>query len=283
MSPACTFGASAANTPARALIGFGPVRHVRLKPKRHAFVYSHYFWLLPMRELARQPQSVVNRQRWGLLSFHDVDHGEGGPDALAWLDGVLASSGLIVAELAQGEVWLQTFPRVLGFAFKPVSFWWVHRADRSLAAVVAEVNNTFGERHAYVLSGPALKLGGEVTARKVFHVSPFCSVSGRYRFRFMRTGAWGSGTNEVPGVPDRLVACVNHDDEAGPLLQTSQAGTLAPLTPASARKAFWGWPLMTWGVVARIHWQALSVWLKGVPLHRKPEPPPALISQSDPL
>jgi DUF1365 family protein len=248
---------------AQALIGFGPVRHVRLKPKRHAFAYSHYFWMLPMRELARQPQSVVNRQRWGLLSFHDADHGEGGPDALAWLDGVLAQSGLDAAELAQ-----------------PVSFWWVHRADRSLAAVVAEVNNTFGERHAYVLSGPGLKLGSEVTARKVFHVSPFCDVSGRYRFRFMRTGAWGAG---APEAADRLIACVNHDDEAGPLLLTSQAGTLEPLTPASARHAFWGWPLMTWGVVARIHWQALRVWIKGVPLRRKPEPPPHLLSQGEPL
>jgi DUF1365 family protein len=265
---------------AQALIGFGPVRHVRLKPKRHAFAYSHYFWLLPMRQLARQPQAVVNRQRWGLLSFHDADHGEGGSDALAWLDGVLAQSGLALPELQQGEVWLQTFPRVLGFAFKPVSFWWVHRADRSLAAVVAEVNNTFGERHAYVLSGAGLKLGGELTARKVFHVSPFCAVTGGYRFRFMRTGAWGAG---APEGADRLIACVNHDDEAGPLLQTSQAGTLQPLTPASARHAFWGWPLMTWGVVARIHWQALRVWLKGVPFHRKPEPPAHLLSQGEPL
>jgi uncharacterized protein len=265
------------------LIGFGPVRHVRLKPKRHAFAYSHYFWLLPMRQLAREPQCVVHRNRWAALSFHDADHGVGGPDALAWLDGVLAQSGLDLPALQQGEVWLQTFPRVLGFAFKPVSFWWVHRADRSLAAVVAEVNNTFGERHAYVLAGAGLKLGGEVTAQKVFHVSPFCEVSGRYRFRFMRTGLWGSGGLTDAGVAERLIACVHHDDEQGPLLQTSQAGTLEPLTPASSRRAFWGWPLMTWGVVARIHWQALRVWIKGVPFHRKPEPPAALLSQGDPL
>jgi len=270
------------------LIGFGPVRHVRLKPKRHAFAYSHYFWLLPMRQMAREPQCVVHRNRWAALSFHDADHGLGGGDALAWLDGVLAQSGLDVPALQAGEVWLQTFPRVLGFAFKPVSFWWVHRADRSLAAVVVEVNNTFGERHAYVLSGPALKLGGEVTAQKVFHVSPFCEVSGSYRFRFMRTGPWGASQADAhealdAAVAERLIACVHHDDEQGPLLQTSQAGTLEPLTPASARHAFWGWPLMTWGVVARIHWQALRVWIKGVPIHRKPEAPSALLSHGDPL
>ncbi|HRH17471.1 MAG TPA: DUF1365 domain-containing protein [Aquabacterium sp.] len=262
------------------LIGFGPVRHERLKPRRHTFDYSHYFWLLPMRALARQDAPVVRRNRRGLLSFHDADHGVGGPDALAWLDGVLQEAGLPLPELQQGEVWLQTFPRVLGFAFKPVSFWWVHRADRSLAAVVAEVNNTFGERHAYVLSGPHLKMGGEVTADKVFHVSPFCHVEGRYRFRFMRTGAWGRAGAQAT-TRERLIVCVDHDDEQGPLLMTSQAGALQPLTERSARRAFWGWPLMTWGVVARIHWQALRVWIKGATFHRKPDTPPALVSHGD--
>ncbi len=274
---------------ARALIGFGPVRHVRLKPKRHAFAYSHYFWMLPMRALAEQPQAEVCRNRWGLLSFHDADHGLGGPDALAWLDGVLAEANLDVEGLRQGEVWLQAFPRVLGFAFKPVSFWWVHRADRSLAAVVAEVNNTFGERHAYVLAGPCLKLGAEVVADKVLHVSPFCRVEGLYRFRFMRTGVWGRQEPSTdPGSADhandveRLIACVDHDDAQGPLLRTSQAGELQALTAQSARRAFWGWPLMTWGVVARIHWQALRVWLKGVPLFRKSDQPPAPLKVRNP-
>lgn len=264
----------------QAQIVFGEVRHARLKPVRHAFAYANYFWLLPMRQLAREPASAVHRNRRGLLSFHDADHGVGGPDALAWLDAVLAESGLDVAVLREGEVWLQTYPRVLGYAFKPVSFWWVHRADRSLAAVVAEVNNTFGERHAYVLQGSGLKLGREVQADKVFHVSPFCEVEGRYRFRFMRTGAWGqAGREPPPGQRDRIVACVDHDDDAGPVLQTSQGGEMRLLTRQSSLRAFWGWPLMTWSVVWRIHWQALRVWLKGVSWHAKPETPPALLSQ----
>ncbi len=262
-------------------IVFGEVRHTRLKPVRHAFAYGNYFWLLPMRQLAREQAPAVHRNRRGLLSFHDADHGLGGPDALAWLDGVLAESGLEVATLREGEVWLQTYPRVLGYAFKPVSFWWVHRADRSLAAMVVEVNNTFGERHAYVLQGGSLKLGREVQADKVFHVSPFCRVEGRYRFRFMRTGAWGQAIGGPPGPAqrDRIVACVDHDDEAGPVLQTSQGGEMRLLTRRSSLRAFWGWPLMTWSVVWRIHWQALRVWLKGVSLHAKPETPPALLSQ----
>jgi DUF1365 family protein len=251
---------------ARPLIGFGQVRHTRLKPVRNAFAYPGYFWMLPMRALRRQAVGEVQRNRLAMLSFHDADHGLGGPDALTWLDGLLREEGIAGPEIEQGEVWLQTYPRVLGHVFKPVSFWFVHRADGDLAAVVAEVNNTFGERHCYLLHGPALGWGREITADKVFHVSPFCDVGGRYRFRFMRT----------PG--ERIVVRIDHDDAQGPVLQTSVSGHLEPLSPASVRRAFWGWPLMTLGVVARIHWQALRVWRKGVPLRAKPTPPHDLVT-----
>jgi DUF1365 family protein len=242
------------------LIGFGQVRHTRLRPRHHAFRYGGWFWLLPMRALAGQPVAAVRRNGRGWLSFHDADHGEGGPDALAWLDGLLRRAGCWTAELAQGEVWLQTYPRVLGYAFKPVSFWYVHRSGGDLHAVVAEVHNTFGERHCYVLAGDELGWGREVRADKVFHVSPFCRAEGSYRFRFMRTH-------------DRLVARVDHDDASGPLIQTAISGELVPLDALSVRRAILGWPLMTFGVVARIHWQALRLWLKRVPFFTKPHAP----------
>jgi uncharacterized protein len=245
---------------AQPLIGFGVVRHARLRPSPHAFTYGNYFWLLPMRSLARAPQASVRRNRRGWLSFHDGDHGLGGPDALAWLDGLLRSSGHWHDSLAQGEVWLQTYPRVLGHVFKPVSFWFVHRPDGALHAVVAEVNNTFGERHCYVLGGSEVAWGQEMRADKVFHVSPFCAVEGSYRFRFMRSA-------------ERLTSQVGHDDAHGPLIDTSISGALQPLTSASVRRAIWGWPLMTLGVVARIHWQALQLWRKRVPFFSKPAPP----------
>ena len=245
------------------LIGFGRVWHRRLRPVEHAFSHASYFLLLPMRALRHRPAPTLKRNRFGALSFFDRDHGDGRDDALAWFEELLSRENI---DDADGEVWLHTFPRVLGYAFKPVSFWYALRSDGTLAAVVAEVNNTFGERHCYLLSGSALHWGGTMEASKVFHVSPFCAVQGLYRFRFLH----GGGTAAVPRY---TIARIDHVDDAGLLLQTSVGGTLLPLTRGNVWRAFFGTPLMTLGVVARIHWQALWLALKRVPFHRQPPAP----------
>jgi DUF1365 family protein len=250
-----------------AQIGTGMVRHRRLRPVEHAFAYKTYFLMLPMRRLRDAPCRALARNRFGLLAFHDRDHGDGRDDSLAWLDQLLHAEGIADAV---GEVWLQTYPRVLGYVFKPVSFWYCERADGSLAAIVAEVNNTFGERHCYLLAGEQLAYGRDLQARKVFHVSPFSQIVGGYRFRFMRSRS---------GDAERCVARVDHEDADGALLQTSLSGRLAPLTPASVRAAFFGLPLMSFGVIARIHWQALRVWAKRVPYVKKPAPPEHFVTR----
>ena len=168
------------------LIGTGEVRHTRYRPSRHAFAYATWFLLLPMRSMALHGSGDLPVNRRALLSFHDIDHGDGRTaaqgGALAWLEELLFAQGI---HDAQGEVWLHTYARVLGYVFKPVSFWYCHREDGSLAAMVAEVNNTFGERHCYVLPSP--RYGVSMAADKVFYVSPFCQVQGNYSFRFMRS------------------------------------------------------------------------------------------------
>ncbi|TWO66626.1 DUF1365 domain-containing protein [Caenimonas sedimenti] len=244
-------------------VGTGEVRHTRLRPARNAFAYPTFFLLLPMRQMRTGGSGALARNRPALLSFHDRDHGDGRPDALAWLDDTLRGAGISDAD---GEAWLHCYPRVLGHTFKPVSFWYCHRGDGSLRAIVVEVNNTFGERHCYLLDAPAW--GRELEARKVFHVSPFCEVRGHYRFRFLLA-------------PDRArtVARIDYDDGAGALLQTSVSGTLAPATAAALRAALWRHPLLTLGVVARIHWQALKLWVKRVQFIRKPSPPQAFLTR----
>ena len=250
-------------TPPRPLLAVGEVRHTRLRPAPNRFAYPTFFLLLPLRALREAGDAALARNRAGLLSFHDADHGQGGTDALAWVEALLAREGVADAD---GEIWLQTYPRVLGYVFKPVSFWYAHRRDGSLAAVLAEVNNTFGERHCYLLTGERLAFGRELVADKVFHVSPFCEVRGLYRFRFMRTA-------------DRVVARIEHDDEGGPLLLTSVSGRLEPLSPRSARRALLAMPFMSLGVTARIHWQAWRLWRKRVPLFRKPLAPEAFVTR----
>ena len=251
--------------PSHALIGFGQVRHTRLRPKHHAFVYDTFFLMLPMRTLQTEGSPVLPLNRRGVISFHDVDHGDGRSaeegGALAWLDALLQQEGITDAT---GEVWLHCYPRVLGYTFKPVSFWYCHATDGSLRAIVVEVNNTFGERHCYLLDRP--RYGIEQEATKVFHVSPFCEVRGRYRFRFLRTDA-------------HTVARVDHDDAEGPLIETSVSGALEPITAEALRRALWAYPLMTVMVVARIHWQALKLWLKHVPFFTKPTPPTDFVTR----
>lgn len=261
MTPSAPLTPTPTPTP-QAFIGRGAVWHQRLRPAQHRFRYSSYFLMLSMRQ-GRDEGWQVPRRRFGWITFVDQDHGEGGPDALAWFESLLQAEGITDAD---GAVWLQTYPRVLGHAFKPVSFWFAHRADGSLAAIVAEVNNTFGERHCYLLRGEQLQWGQELLADKVFHVSPFCAVEGHYRFRFTRSGA-------------HMVSRVDLHDEQGPLLQTSISGQLEPFTRASVRRAFWGTPLMTFGVVARIHWHALRLLIKRVPFLHKPAAPERFVSR----
>ena len=251
------------------LIGFGQVRHTRLRPARNAFAYPTYFLMLPMRSLQRDGCTALAVNRRAPLAFHDCDHGDGRSvaqgGALAWLDEVLQREGITDAS---GEVWLHCYPRVLGYAFKPVSFWYCHTADGVLRAIVVEVNNTFGERHCYLLDRP--QLGVEQSAPKSFHVSPFCEVQGQYRFRFMRA---------LHGGAERTVVRIDYDDNSGPLLQTSVSGTLQPVTAATVRHALWRYPAMTLGVVFHIHWQAWKLWRKKLRFFAKPAAPDAFVSR----
>jgi uncharacterized protein len=246
-----------------AQIGFGQVRHTRLRPARNAFAYPTYFLMLPMRSLAKDGAGELARNRFAPISFYDKDHGDGSGNALQWLDDLLQKEG--ITDVA-GEVWLHCYPRVLGFTFKPVSFWYCHAQKGSLRAVVVEVNNTFGERHIYVLDHA--QFGKEMLANKAFHVSPFCAVQGNYRFRFMTNAQF-----------DRTVARIDYEDAQGMLLQTSVSGDLQPLNTQSVRKAIFSYGAMTLGVIARIHWQAVKLLYKRVPFFSKPSPPAVWVTR----
>ena len=260
-------------------IGFGTVHHARTRPSAHRFTYGTYFLMLPMR-LEQPVGAAAAAGGWqpnqrGALSFFDEDHGDGRSvaqgGALPWLLALLHSQGIVDAD---GDIWLQTYPRVWGYTFKPASFWYCYRAAQhggALRAVVAEVNNTFGERHCYVLDAPPW--GQTVTADKVFHVSPFCEVKGRYAFCFTREHRDGQ-----PVVSARI----DHHDEIGLLIHTRLSGALQVLDAPARRRALWRYPLMTLGVFWRIHREAFTLWRKQVPFFSKPAPPALAASHSHP-
>jgi uncharacterized protein len=252
-------------------IAFGHIWHRRLRPAGNAFRYRGFFLRIPMHRLASgvSGNALFGIDRPALMSFHRADHGLQGQDALDWIRQLLGENGL---QDAGAQIWLHTFPRVLGYVFKPVSFWFCHTAEGPLMAVVAEVNNTFGERHFYLLSAPdarPLGNGALLSATKVFHVSPFCPVRGRYQFRFVNR-------------THHSLARIDYHDDQGPLLLTSLSGALKPLDAAACIRALLTYPVFTVSVIARIHWQALRLIIKRVPFFAKPSAPPSTISHGSP-
>jgi DUF1365 family protein len=243
----------------------GQVMHRRLRPVVNRFVYPVCFCLLPLSALEASANRLFSVNRFNLLSFHYADHGaRDGSHPLPWIRALLAQSGLY----ADGEIWLQCFPRMLGFVFNPVSFWFCHAADGTPVAVLAEVSNTFGQRHRYLLAhadGSALAEGETLQAAKTFHVSPFLAVQGHYRFRFY--------SRSVNNAPFWRLARIEHADAAGDLLHTALSGQAAALDAAGVLRAALRYPFMTLLIVLRIHWQALKLWCKGAPFFRQPPSP----------
>jgi uncharacterized protein len=244
-------------------IGFisARVMHKRMGAKGNAFRYRVPYLAVPARMFgARRRIGLLSIDGFNLFSVRSRDYGHQDVEGCGWVRHILAERGVVEAD---GEIVLITMPRVVGLAFNPVSFWLcLDRAD-ALRAVVAEVNNTFGERHFYVCRHAdqrPIVPEDRLRAEKVFHVSPFMPVAGHYVFTFCYDlGRFG-------------VRIDLHDRDAL-VLTTSVSGRVQPLSGRRLAWAFLGNPLLMLKVLGLIHWQAFKLWLKGVRAFRKPLPP----------
>lgn len=244
----------------------GEVMHQRLKPFGHRFTYTVFSLLVDidrLPDLARATR-LLAVDRPGLVSFRQSDHvPHRGETLREHVDGLLREAGL--AQPAR-RVLLLAYPRMLGYVFNPLSVYFAYGEGDELVALIYAVRNTFGERHTYVApvrEGEAGPTGIRQTRTKIFHVSPFIPMGARYHFRVLP--------------PGRRVRLHIHETLDGDgLLTATFDGTAKPITGRNLAALLVRFPLMTFKVIAAIHWEALKLWLKGARFHKNPPlPPPA--------
>lgn len=249
--------------PAQAAVLYpGEVMHARLKPFGHRFTYGVFSLLVDLDRLAEAGRMSVllSVNRANLASFHEADHVEQpGESIRAYADRLLAQAG--VARPAR--IMLLCYPRILGYVFNPISVYFAYDAEDRLVALIYAVRNTFGERHVYVAplaDGDTSPAGVRQERSKRLHVSPFVGMDARYHFRLMP--------------PGRVVRLRIHETENGePLLSASFVGSMRRLTNRSLAANLLKFPLLTWKIMAGIHWEALKLWLKGARFHASPPAP----------
>ena len=244
----------------------GVVHHARLKPQRHKLRYRIFNLFLDLDELPQLAQRLrlFGYNRASLLSFHDRDHGDrSGAPLRAWVENELAAANIA---FDGGPIRLLCMPRVLNHVFNPISLYFCYARDGALVAIVHEVNNTFGESHAYVLRADAPDAAGVITQScdKRFYVSPLQPMALAYEFRILPPG-------------DQATTAITVRNAQGPVLTASFHGQRQPLTDRALFAQWLAHPLLSLKVLAGIHWEALLIWLKGGKFHvnprlqRKPE------------
>ncbi len=236
----------------------GRVAHARKQPVQYRFAYRTFSIKVDLDCIEQEAQSMrwLSLNRFNLVSLNYHDHGaRDGTPWRQWLNGFLAQYG--VERPARAE--LVCYPRVLGYSFNPLSMWYAYNADQQLIAIVAEVSNTFGQWHHYVLK---LSSNSEKTiqaqAEKVFHVSPFMQMDARYHFRFIAPG-------------DNLLTSIRETRQGTEFFSASELGQVLALNDRQLLHQVGFAPLSMLKVIVLIHWWALKIALKGGKFQRTPK------------
>ncbi|WP_158746893.1 DUF1365 domain-containing protein [Acidisphaera sp. L21] len=237
----------------------GHVQHTRLRPRRHQLRYSLFNLLVDLDELPvlSRRLRLFKFDRAGVMSFHQTDHGDGTAGGLRpWVETHLRSAGL----QSGGAIRVLCMPRVFGHCFNPLSVFFCHTPDGGLSAILYQVNNTFGQRHSYLIAVEQSSGVVRQECEKAFYVSPFMDMDLRYEF-------------VVHPPAETTAVTVNVHDAEGLLLAASFAGEREALTDRRLALALLRAPLLGLKVVAGIHWEALKIWRKGLRLRPRPDAP----------
>jgi len=243
----------------RSSLYVGSVAHRRIQPRAHRFRYQAFWLLLDLDELDESSSKLrwFSYNRSNIFSLYDADHGDGTQTPLrVQVERQLSDAGI---DLSGGRVRLLCMPRTLGYCFNPISIFFCHRADGTLAAVVYQVHNTFGERHSYVIPVEDQSAVLHQNCQKLFYVSPFLEMDMRYDFR-------------ITGPDERIAVGISTSSSAKPVLYAVLTGSRREFTDRNLLFVFLKIPAITIKVIAAIHWEALRLWIKGIRLHRRPSP-----------
>ncbi len=252
------------------------VMHHRLSPKVNRFFYKTFYLCIEVSLLENIRGPLLGFGKYRPYSLRHKDYG--------FRDGTSIHDWLIYVRknysLNDHKVYLVTMPRVFGYGFNPVSFWLFFDKHENLQSVIADVNNTFGENHHYLIrdkNGKSLSSKKHYEAEKVFHVSPFMPLEGTYSFRFNIPDDF-SKTNESLLSP--LGFWIDYSIAGEKVLLTSMTGKIKPLNQKNLLKSLINYPFMAMLVILRIHYQALKLWIKGVAYRPKAELPKENITEA---
>ena len=233
----------------------GKVIHRRFKPKEHYFKYNVFSLLIDLDELEiiQNKIKIFSYNKFNIISFYDTDHGpRDGTSLKKWIIKNLKDIGINNENI---QIKLLCYPRIFGYAFNPLSVFFIYNKNSRLISILYEVKNTFGEQHTYIFKTDDDKIIINNCSKK-FHVSPFIEMECHYYFRVLKPS-------------DKISVIIDQIDKDGKLLYASQDGNARELNEKNLLISYISHPLMTFKIIVAIHYEALKLWLKGIKFVKK--------------